>query len=366
MTAVINIVAVLFGLSFGGGMMWVISYYRHQVLSEKNKEFQSQHSALNLKLEDEREKSIHLQTSLAEANITHKNLEERLQTQKQEMETLQKKFTLEFENLANKIFEEKSTTFAKKNQENMDGVLKPFNEKLAELKKQVEEKYGNEARERASLQGEIKQLFQLNQTMAKEAKNLTTALKGGSKTQGNWGEMILETILEKSGLQKGREFVTQSSFQTEDGRRQHPDVIINLPEGKHMVIDSKVSLTAYELCFSSENEVEREAELKKHVLSVRTHMKQLGEKKYPSLSSIGQSPIFWESHSLVSCPGTVPHSPPISLRPKKRIPIPIARKQHTIDINAVTYNILGFYHFWVFFKLLEAPANTARPAAYSP
>lgn len=238
-----------------------------------------------------RQTAFELQAQLSEANANYKNLEEKLKTQTHEREHMQTQFTTQFENLANKILDEKTTRFTKQNQENLEGVLKPFNEKLTEFKKKVEETYTQESYERASLKGEINQLFQLNQTMAKEAKNLTTALKGGSKAQGNWGELLLETILEKSGLRKGEEFVTQESFHTDDGKRQHPDVILNLPEKKHIIIDSKVSLTAYERYFSAEDESEKERALKHHVASIQTHIKQLSGKQYQNLDTLN-SPDF--------------------------------------------------------------------------
>jgi DNA recombination protein RmuC len=232
-----------------------------------------------------------LNSRISELNAHYANLQEKLALQNQSMDQIQKKFTLEFENLATKILDEKTHKFTKQNQDNLEIILKPFNENLNNFKKRVEETYSAESNERASLKGEIKQLFQLNQTMAKEAKNLTTALKGSSKTQGNWGELILERILEKSGLQKGNEFTTQESFQTDDGRRQQPDVILHLPEKKHIIIDSKVSLNAYETYFSSEDDLEKETALKHHVASVRTHIKQLSEKNYPRLYGIN-SPDF--------------------------------------------------------------------------
>lgn len=304
-----SIVFFLTGLLLGAISIWFIRKYKFESekgvsLSEFNL-LQTKLTELNTsktisekqlnevksELNQEREKSLHLTTKLSEMTANYNNLQEKLAAQKQELEDMQKKLTTEFENLANKILDEKTTKFTKQNQDNLDVLLKPFNEKLNEFKKKVEDTYSNESKERATLQGEIKQLFELNQTMAKEAKNLTTALKGGSKTQGNWGELILEKILERSGLQKGIEFTTQESFHSEDGKRKHPDIILNLPENKHMIIDSKVSLTAYEQFFSTENESEKDSFLKNHVTSVRTHMRQLSDKNYQSLYQIN-SPDF--------------------------------------------------------------------------
>ncbi len=234
----------------------------------------------------ERENAINYKTQLSEVNANYRNLEEKLVTQKQDMEQLQKKFTLEFENLANKILDEKSTKFTKQNQENLDVLLRPLSIKITEFKKQVEDVYSNEATARASLKGEISKLFELNQQMSKETQNLTLALKGESKTQGNWGEVILKRILEISGLEEGRDFKTQGAFTSEEGKRQLPDVIVNLPDNKHMIIDSKVSLTAYEKYYNESNEEKKQQYLKEHVSSIRTHIKQLSEKNYPSLYQI--------------------------------------------------------------------------------
>ncbi len=227
-----------------------------------------------------------LKASIAQKDANYLNLQEKLATQKSEVDDLQKKFASEFENLANKIFEEKSTKFAKQNQDNLDVLLKPLGEKIVDFKKKVEEVYTDETKERSQLKGELGRLFELNQQMSVEAKNLTAALKGESKTQGNWGELILETILEKSGLIKDQEYSVQDSFQTNEGGRSQPDVIINLPENRHMVVDSKVTLTAYERYYSVDTPPEKERFLKEHVLSIKNHIKNLSGKNYQSLYQI--------------------------------------------------------------------------------
>lgn len=232
-----------------------------------------------------------LKASIAQKDANYLNLQEKLSTQKSEVDDLQKKFASEFENLANKIFEEKSTKFAKQNQDNLDVLLKPLGEKIVDFKKKVEEVYTDETKERSQLKGELGRLFELNQQMSVEAKNLTAALKGESKTQGNWGELILETILEKSGLIKDQEYSVQDSFQTNEGGRSQPDVIINLPENRHMVVDSKVTLTAYERYYSVDTPQEKERFLKEHVLSIKNHIKNLSGKNYQSLYQIN-SPDF--------------------------------------------------------------------------
>jgi len=218
-------------------------------------------------------------------------LAEKLATQKTEIEAIQKKFTAEFENLANRILEDKSKKFTEQNKANIDQILKPLSDKLGEFKTKVEETYDKESKERFTLKAEIEKLVQANQQITKEAGNLTSALKGESKTQGNWGEMILETILEKSGLIKGTHFVVQQSTTTDEGRRLQPDVIVHLPDSKNVVVDAKVSLTAYERYFSLEDHDGRQACLCDHLSSIRSHIKELSAKNYQSLYSIN-SPDF--------------------------------------------------------------------------
>lgn len=242
------------------------------------------------KLESEnsklKETEIDLNKKLAGINTANQNLEQRLKEQKEEVESLQKKFTLEFENLANKIFEEKSSRFTQQNKDNIDQILKPLGDKIKSFEEKVERVYNEDTKERASLVQQIKNLHDLNQQMSKDANNLTNALKGESKTQGNWGEFILDSILEKSGLVKGREYETQVTFTGEEGKRQKPDVIINLPEDRHIIIDSKVSLTAYEEFCSAEDETSRKNALNNHISSIRKHVRELSDKNYQSIHNL--------------------------------------------------------------------------------
>jgi len=228
---------------------------------------------------------------LAELNADYRNLKERLSEQKEEMQNLQEKFKDEFENLANKILEEKSQKFTEQNKEKLDQLLKPLGEKMEQFKKKVEETHKEDIEGRSSLKQHLEHLKEMNQQMAKEAKDLTKALKGESKTQGSWGEVILQRILEKSGLTKGREYEIQESHTTDEGRRLQPDVVVHLPDEKRLVIDSKVSLTAYERMTSAEDEDERESALKQHVASLRSHVKGLSSKNYEQLYG-GNSPDF--------------------------------------------------------------------------
>ena len=192
----------------------------------------------------------------------------------------------EFKNIANDIFETKQRTFKEQSQAQLDGVLKPLGEKIKDFEKRVQDTYTQESRERFSLIKEVKNLQDLNSRISKDAINLTSALKGESKTQGSWGEIILERVLEKSGLVKGREYEIQASLKNEEGKRLQPDVIVHLPENKDVIIDSKVSLTAYERHHSSDDDEERQDLLKSHLQSIRTHIRQLGDKGYQNVEGI--------------------------------------------------------------------------------
>ncbi len=237
-------------------------------------------------LKDTRKNSDNFSLDSTKLQAENKNLLEKLETQKAELEKLNDKFTKEFENLANKIFEEKTQKFADQNKINLGEILTPLGEKIKDFEKKVHDTFLSETKDRTSLKEQLNMLHQLNQQMSKEANNLTKALKGENKTQGNWGEFILESILEKSGLVKDREYSIQQTFTSEDRKRQQPDVIINLPENKCIIIDSKVSLTAYEKYSSAETDEEREIAAKEHLLSVKTHIKTLSDKSYQNLKDI--------------------------------------------------------------------------------
>ncbi len=221
-----------------------------------------------------------LLSSLNVADTNLQNFKEKLETQKQETEELQKKLVLEFENLANRVLDDKSKTFSEFNKKQIDAILNPFNENLKEFKATVKETYEKGLKERSELGAELKNIQELNLKLSEEASNLTKALKGDSQKQGRWGEMILEKILESSGLEKGKQYKTQDSFSVEDGRRLRPDAVIYLPEGKHIIIDSKVSLVAYEKLVNADNEEDRKKFTKEHILSVRNHIKELADKDY--------------------------------------------------------------------------------------
>lgn len=191
--------------------------------------------------------------------------------------------TNQFKNLANEILEDKSKRFTEQNAANLDTLLKPLQAKLSEFKEQVNASYSNEARERYALKSEIERLANLNMRMSDETRSLTQALKGDSKVQGNWGELVLESILEASGLRKGEEYVVQDSHTKNDGSRLQPDVVIKLPEGKSLVVDSKVSITAYARHAQTTDSTVAEQELAAHIQSLRQHIQELSSKNYSSL-----------------------------------------------------------------------------------
>jgi DNA recombination protein RmuC len=223
---------------------------------------------------------------VAALKVVNENIGEKLENQKSEIETLQKRLTTEFENIATKILKERSDEFTVSNNKHMTEILNPLKEKIQLFEKKVDETYDKELRDKISLREEVRKLTELNTRISQEANNLTKALKGDVKKQGNWGEVILERVLERSGLTRGQEFEREVVVEGADYSVQRPDVIIHLPDNKHIIIDSKVSLVAYERFISSETEEHRATHLKEHVNSLRSHVKLLSEKNYQNAQNL--------------------------------------------------------------------------------
>ncbi len=239
----------------------------------------------------ERLKEQHLQ-QIAKAEAETANFQEKLDNQKQEIENLQKKFTTEFENIASKILKRNSEEFTLANQKNIGEVLAPLKEKIHLFEKKVEDTYQKGLKDQTDLRAELKKLYDLNHRISEEANNLTKALKGDVKKQGNWGEVVLERILERSGLNEGKQgYEKQFSSISEEGKRIQPDIVVNLPDSKHIIIDSKVSLVAYERAVNAADEQEQEKFIKEHLVSLRAHIKGLSEKHYQSARNLN-SPDF--------------------------------------------------------------------------
>ena len=220
-----------------------------------------------------------------------KYLQKKLEEHQKEVENLQKKFTNDFEVLANKILEEKSTKFTHQNRENIKNILEPLEKKIQNFEKKVSDSDLKRAGFQSALETQLKNLEQLNAQMSKDTINLTKALKGDTKMQGNWGELVLERVLEKSGLEKDREYFVQQCFTSEDGKRVIPDVVIQLPDNKKMIVDSKVSLVAYERFINEEEETLKNQHFKEHINSLKRHIEQLSDKKYEDIHQI-DSPDF--------------------------------------------------------------------------
>ena len=261
-------------------------------MEERIINLQSENKRLTVHLEEvEVQREQQLQ-QLAKAEAEFAGLREKLTSQKQEMEDLQKKFTGEFENIANKILDKNSEKFTAVNQKNMNEVLNPLKEKILLFEKKVDDTYKQGLKDQTDLRAELKKLYDLNSKISEEANNLTKALKGDVKKQGNWGEVVLERILERSGLNEGEGgYQKQFADNSDEGKRILPDVVINLPDNKHIIIDSKVSLISYERAVNASSETERLAHLKDHLFSIKNHIKGLSAKHYQTAPKLN-SPDF--------------------------------------------------------------------------
>lgn len=306
-----NLLFFLFGITAGFFAAWFISKYffkskiglspfeadeiknelnklntdlqiKEERLSYLNREFDLVKNEKNKKDEI----IINLRENIKEKESDLKHLNQRLLEHKKEVDELQQRFKTEFKNLANEILEEKTGKFTEQNKLNLDTIIKPLQEKIKDFEKRVEETHKKDIEDRASMQERIKNLVETSNQISEDARNLTKALKGDSKTQGGWGELILENILDRSGLVKGREYFVQQSFKDESGNRFQPDVIVKYPGDRSVVIDSKVSLTAYEKFISADDDHIRQKFLNEHLLSIKNHIKQLSGKNYQDLYQI--------------------------------------------------------------------------------
>ena len=296
------IVALVIGIFIGKMLFSAKSQSEKVFLEEKLNDFKEQSLVEKTTLEKQLQQTLQekesirnekeaLNIQLTKKEVDFENLWQRNKEQKEEVEKLQEKFTKEFENLANKILDEKSSKFTEQNKENMKNILSPLQDKIQLFEKKVEDTHKESIDYHAALRQQILGLKEMNLQMSKETLNLTKALKGDSKMQGNWGELILERVLEKSGLEKDREYFVQQSHTNAEGNRVFPDVVINLPDGKKMIVDSKVSLTAYEKYINEEDDNLKNGFLKEHVNSIKRHVEQLGDKNYQDLYQI-ESPDF--------------------------------------------------------------------------
>jgi DNA recombination protein RmuC len=265
------------------------------VLDQKSNEAEAKLIQRIEKLEVEKNEVLEQLTNekkrMSQAEESFKAQREKLMEQKQFVDESQQRFKTEFENVANKILKEKTAEFTEVNKTNLDSLLNPLKENIKSFEDKVEKVYKSESDERNVLKGTIDQMMLMNKTMSIETLNLTKALKGDNKKQGNWGEMVLDKLLESSGLIDGVNYSKQKSFTAEDGNRLQPDVIIFLPEEKHIVIDSKVSLVAYERLVSNDVEEDRDTLTKLHVNSIKNHINGLSGKNYHDLYDIN-SPEF--------------------------------------------------------------------------
>ncbi|MBC7745632.1 MAG: DNA recombination protein RmuC [Flavobacterium sp.] len=258
---------------------------------ERSAIFKAEHERIIIDLNGEREKLSEANKSLESSRSYFKAQQEKISELNQERDKNQEKFNKDFELIASRILEEKTTKFTEQNRANLDILLNPLKENIKAFEDKVDKVYKIEADERNILKGVITQLMDLNKMMSVETQNLTKALKGDSKKQGNWGEMILERVLERSGLVKDQEYRIQASMQSADGNRFQPDVIIDLPDNKHLIIDSKVSLIAYSRFVDCETDLEKDTHIKQHISSLKNHINELSGKNYSDLYKIN-SPDF--------------------------------------------------------------------------
>lgn len=288
-----EIIFLITGLIAGSAAAWFIAKYRFSkpdgIPIENLESGYVQKSLYEQLILDNKEKNseiIFLNSKVSQYEEKSKGLEERLEEHKNEITAIQEKMKLEFTNLSNKIFEEKSSKFLELNEKKVSDILNPLREKILDFEKKVDESYKEETRERISLKKELEYIVKLNQQVSEDTVRLTNALKGDKKLQGDWGEMQLELILSKAGLEKDIHYRKQENFKDEDGKNLRPDYVINLPEEKNLVIDSKVSLNSYEQYFNEDDDSKKVNHLKNHILNINNHILNLGSKNYQNLYGI--------------------------------------------------------------------------------
>jgi DNA recombination protein RmuC len=288
-----EIIFLAVGLIAGVLIGWLFT--RQKALGEKGvpvEEINSRYISLELFSQEKQENSekektiIALNSRIAELSANLKNTEERFAESKKEIEEIHKKFSTEFRNLSNEMMEEKSKKFLELNEKNISNILNPLKEKIKEFEGKIDEVYKDETRERISLKKELENIVKLNQQVSDDTHKLTNALKGDKKLLGDWGEVQLEMILEKAGLERDIHYRKQETIRDDEGKNLRPDYIINLPDEKQLIVDSKVSLVAYERYFNSDDENVKAPALKQHLNDLLNHVRELGDKNYQKLYGI--------------------------------------------------------------------------------
>ena len=295
-----GIILLIVGIAVGFGLGWLLKKNSASTDTDNTSTLKEEIGSLNGRLaaavenykeQKEQIEKLTLQkdellATNSQLQADNENLTQRLKEHKQEVEELQKKFTTEFENIANKLLKQNTTDFAEANQKRLDEILKPLRENIKTFEQKVDDKYEKELKERTTLMEQIKSLSELNQQMREDAQSLTKALKGDSKTQGNWGELILEKILESSGLIKGEEYQTEDYYTNQTGGGSRLDVIIKLPDDKQIIIDSKVSITAYTNYVDTDDDVAKKIQAKAHIASVKNHIDLSAKKDYSQIPGL--------------------------------------------------------------------------------
>lgn len=288
----IVLLAASAGVILGALLVWLARRGQGSelaLLHQRLQQAQQDYHALQSQLASVHEETRALRQQLAQAQADKARLEEREKNQQEKVQWLEQsrdQLKQEFEQLSSKIFETRSKQLQEQNRTGIEDLLKPFREQMTEFRRRVDQIHSDDTRQQADLLAQIRQLQTLNNQMVEDARNLTQALKGQNKAQGNWGELILEKLLEASGLTRGREYDTQVSVSDDEGQRKQPDVIVRLPDNKDVIIDSKVSLVAWERYCSAQDEDEKRQALDQHLLSLRNHVRGLSDKKYEKLDAL--------------------------------------------------------------------------------